>query len=59
MFHEESLVSYWEMFGAMAFDKTHKALLTSCTLKRLDGRSEEANLECCFSFMIRRDSHDM
>lgn len=31
---EESLVSYWEKFGAIAFDPKQKAILTSCTLKR-------------------------
>jgi len=30
---EESLVSYWEKFGAIAFDQSQKAILTSCTLK--------------------------
>ncbi|TKA61780.1 hypothetical protein B0A55_11704, partial [Friedmanniomyces simplex] len=30
---EESLVSYWEKFGAIAFDWSQKAILTSCTLK--------------------------
>ncbi|KAK3085198.1 Transcription factor, partial [Teratosphaeriaceae sp. CCFEE 6253] len=30
---EESLVSYWEKFGAIAFDGSQKAILTSCTLK--------------------------
>ncbi|KAK1052893.1 Transcription factor [Friedmanniomyces endolithicus] len=29
---EESLVSYWEKFGAIAFDWSQKAILTSCTL---------------------------
>ncbi|TKA23686.1 hypothetical protein B0A50_06522 [Salinomyces thailandicus] len=31
---EESLVSYWEKFGAIAFDQSQKAILTSCTLKQ-------------------------
>jgi len=26
-------VSYWEKFGAIAFDGSQKAILTSCTLK--------------------------
>ncbi|KAK5112415.1 hypothetical protein LTR85_011524 [Meristemomyces frigidus] len=30
---EESLVSYWEKFGAIAFDQSQKAILTSCSLK--------------------------
>ncbi|KAF4212409.1 hypothetical protein CNMCM8980_009140 [Aspergillus fumigatiaffinis] len=30
---EDQLVSYWEKFGAIAFDNTQKAMLTSCTLK--------------------------
>jgi hypothetical protein len=31
---EDSLVSYWEKFGAIAFDLSQKAILTSCTLRR-------------------------
>ncbi|GAB7362814.1 hypothetical protein MBLNU230_g3117t1 [Neophaeotheca triangularis] len=30
---EDSLVSYWEKFGAIAFDNSQKAILTSCNLK--------------------------
>ena len=30
---EDSLVSYWEKFGAIAFDQSQKAILTSCLLK--------------------------
>ena len=30
---EDSLVSYWEKFGAIAFDQSQKAILTSCALK--------------------------
>ncbi|KAK4543416.1 hypothetical protein LTR36_005559 [Oleoguttula mirabilis] len=30
---EESLVSYWEKFGAIAFDQSQKAILTSCSLQ--------------------------
>lgn len=35
--NEESLVSYWEKFGAIAFDNTQKAVLTSCCLKMKGG----------------------
>jgi hypothetical protein len=67
---EESLVSYWEKFGAIAFDAGQKAILTSCALKR-PGRGgenelqkngegkEEETIRCCFSFTIRRDTHNM
>ncbi|KAK4555281.1 Transcription factor [Recurvomyces mirabilis] len=67
----ESLVSYWEKFGAVAFDGMQKAVLTSCSLvKRASssaggaaGREEkEAEAEkvrCCFSFTIRRDTHNI
>ncbi|KAI7285018.1 hypothetical protein KC352_g5378, partial [Hortaea werneckii] len=38
---EESLVSYWEKFGAIAFDGSQKAILTSCSVKVPgDGRVE-------------------
>ena len=29
---EDSLVSYWEKFGAIAFDQSQKAILTSCSV---------------------------
>lgn len=70
---EDSLVSYWEKFGAIAFDQSQKAILTSCTLMRPakrkdDGDGDDAGKEqkekmeavrCCFSFTIRRDTHNM
>lgn len=54
---EESLVNYWEKFGAIAFDQTQKALLTSCSLKNPDDQSKDPMIKCCFSFTIRRDDH--
>ena len=73
---EESLVSYWEKFGAIAFDQSQKAILTSCSLMRPSsdeggkGRKgspseerkrgkKEGLTRCCFSFTIRRDTHNM
>lgn len=69
---EDSLVSYWEKFGAIAFDQSQKAILTSCTLRRpvvsgsgtsngagSSGEVEMENVRCCFSFTIRRDTHNM
>ncbi|KAF2214478.1 hypothetical protein CERZMDRAFT_110767 [Cercospora zeae-maydis SCOH1-5] len=76
---EDSLVSYWEKFGAIAFDQSQKAILTSCTLMRPARRRDDADEEtsaagkdgkpaekvkmeavrCCFSFTIRRDTHNM
>ena len=56
---EESLVNYWEKFGAIAFDQSQKALLTSCSLKNPDDQSKDPNIKCCFSFTIRRDDHKM
>lgn len=56
---EDSLVSYWEKFGAIAFDQSQKAILTSCTLKNPDPNSKDPLLRCCFSFTIRRDTHNM
>jgi hypothetical protein len=56
---EDSLVSYWEKFGAIAFDSSQKAMLTSCTLKSPDESSPKKSIHCCFSFTIRRDTHNM
>ncbi|KAH9898758.1 meiosis protein SPO22/ZIP4 like-domain-containing protein [Xylariomycetidae sp. FL2044] len=54
---EDSLVRYWEEFGTIAFDPTHDTLLTACALKNPDDRSNDPIVNCCFSFMIRRDDH--
>ncbi|CAI7672764.1 unnamed protein product [Penicillium pancosmium] len=56
---EDQLVSYWEKFGAIAFDNTQKAMLTSCTLKSPNSDSTGEGIQCCFSFTIRRDNHNM
>jgi hypothetical protein len=56
---ESSLVSYWEKFGAIAFDNSQKAILTSCMLKNPDESSKDPTLRCCFSFTIKRDKHNM
>ncbi|KAE8147140.1 hypothetical protein BDV25DRAFT_160993 [Aspergillus avenaceus] len=56
---EDQLVSYWEKFGAIAFDNTQKAMLTSCTLKNPNSNSPGDGIPCCFSFTIRRDPHNI
>lgn len=56
---EDQLVSYWEKFGAIAFDNTQKAMLTSCTLKNPNSSNPGNGIPCCFSFTIRRDNHNM
>ncbi|CDM37153.1 Zn(2)-C6 fungal-type DNA-binding domain [Penicillium roqueforti FM164] len=56
---EDQLVSYWEKFGAIAFDNTQKAMLTSCTLKSPNPNSRSDGITCCFSFTIRRDNHNI
>ncbi|KAL4992289.1 hypothetical protein BDW68DRAFT_150146 [Aspergillus falconensis] len=56
---EDQLVSYWEKFGAIAFDNTQKAMLTSCTLKNPNATSPSEGIPCCFSFTIRRDNHNI
>lgn len=94
---EESLAAYWEKFGAIAFDQSQKAILTSCVLKspgpeETEGRKtwssggggsagsngggggsgqeeekqrvgrekeKEESVRCCFSFTIRRDTHNI
>lgn len=59
IFVEGSLVSYWEKFGVISFDNSQKAILTSCSLKNPDPTSKDPELKCCFSFTIRRDTHNM
>jgi hypothetical protein len=54
---EESVVRYWEEFGTIAFDAAHDTLLTACSLKNPDDKSENPIVNCCFSFMIRKDDH--
>ncbi|KAK0634591.1 hypothetical protein B0T17DRAFT_513724 [Bombardia bombarda] len=54
---EESNVRYWEEFGTIAFDPAHDTLLTACSLKNPDDRSNDPVINCCFSFRIRRDDH--
>lgn len=56
---EPSLVSYWEKFGAIAFDHTQKAILTSCSLKNPDPNSSDPEIRCCFSFTVKRDMWNM
>lgn len=56
---EDNLVSYWEKFGTIAFDNSQKAMLTSCSLKSPNLKSNEQSIRCCFSFTIRRDTYDM
>lgn len=56
---EPSLVSYWEKFGAIAFDSSQKAILTSCSLKNPDPNSKDPEIRCCFSFTVKRDMHNM
>nr|POE89888.1 regulator of drug sensitivity 2 [Quercus suber] len=75
---EDSLVSYWEKFSAIAFEQNQKAILTSCSLKTPSDpsvaeadrtlerpsrekklRDKERTLRCCFSFTIRRDTHNI
>lgn len=52
-------MGYWEKFGAIAFDNSQKAILTSCVLKNPDERCKDPELRCCFSFTIKRDTHNM
>lgn len=53
---EESAVNFWEKYGAIAFDKGQKAVLTSCNLRTKDGIKRKS---CCFSFTIRRDRYNI
>ena len=56
---EDHLVSYWEKFGAIAFDGSRKAMLTSCSLKSTEAREGDPEIRCSFSFTIRRDEHNI
>ena len=70
IFVEDSLVSYWEKFGTIAFEANQKAILTSCSLHSPQGEvtgrdsnhkevERDRMLKCCFSFTIQRDTHSM
>lgn len=56
---EDMLVSYWEKFGNIAFDKTQKGVLTKCSLKSPKAEMRDREIKCGFSFTIRRDEYDM
>lgn len=56
---EKDLVSYWDKFLAIAFDNSQKAMLTTCSLKNPDLKASDPEIKCCFSFTIRRDSHNI
>jgi hypothetical protein len=56
---EDSNVRYWEEFGTIAFDQAHDSLITACSLKSPDDKSDLPVTNCCFSFRIRRDDHKM
>lgn len=56
LMNEESAVNFWEKYGAIAFDKGQKAVLTSCNLRTKDGFKRKS---CCFSFTIRRDRYNI
>ncbi|KAF2190808.1 hypothetical protein K469DRAFT_560087 [Zopfia rhizophila CBS 207.26] len=56
---EPSLVNYWEKFGAIAFDSSQKAILTSCFLKNPDVNSKDPEIRCCFSFTVKRDMYNI
>lgn len=55
LMNEDSTVNYWEKYGSIAFDKGQKAVLTTCTLQD----KNRTDIECCFSFTIRRDRYNM
>ena len=44
--------------GAIAFETSQKAILTSCVLKS-PASVDHPELRCCFSFTIQRDTHSM
>ena len=56
---EDSVVRYWEEFGTIAFDPDHDTLITATTLKSPDDTSNRPTLNCCFSFKIVRETHNM
>lgn len=70
LMNEESAVNYWEKYGNIAFDAGQKAVLTSCVLRAPDeegatensngeGGSKKKEVQCCFSFTIRRDKYNI
>lgn len=66
LMNEESAVNYWEKYGNIAFDAGQKAVLTSCVLRSPDSQNTDLGnggvgkeVQCCFSFTIRRDKYNI
>lgn len=49
---EESYCKYFELFGKSSLNVNQKSVLTHCNLKN-------RNVNCCFSFTIKRDEYNM
>ncbi|SGZ41751.1 uncharacterized protein HGUI_03952 [Hanseniaspora guilliermondii] len=49
---EESYCKYFELFGKSSLNPIKKTVLTHCILKN-------RNVNCCFSFTIKRDEYNM
>ncbi|KAF0277024.1 hypothetical protein FOG50_02080 [Hanseniaspora uvarum] len=49
---EESYCKYFELFGTSSLNVNQKSVLTHCNLKN-------RNVNCCFSFTIKRDEYNM
>ncbi|KAI9009687.1 hypothetical protein BC832DRAFT_597219 [Gaertneriomyces semiglobifer] len=73
LMNEDSAVNYWEKYGNIAFDAGQKAVLTSCVLRNPKARGTSnaphddpsasrttaEDVQCCFSFTIRRDRYNI
>ena len=60
LFTEMSLVEYWKLFGIIAFNsKDNPAIFTTVVLRSPNTEARKREIECCFTFTVQKDKHDM
>jgi hypothetical protein len=60
LFTEKSLVEYWKLFGIIAFNSQDKpAIFTTVVLRSPNTEARKREIECCFTFTVQKDKHDI
>jgi hypothetical protein len=53
-------VEYWKLFGIIAFNSQDKpAIFTTVVLRSPNTEARKREIECCFTFTVQKDKHDM